>query len=350
MLRASLVRSMALLLVAAFIANCGGGGSGPGTPDAGNPGGVAASKIFVGDSAHATIGSSANSNPSAGTLTVDRTISGVATQLTTNMFDFAMDAANDRLYVADLRNILVFDNASTIAGNVAPSRVLTTLATSASFNGGIYLDTAGAQRLYAATNAPGATQTVLVFDNASTATNAPATRTITLTIRDIMDIAVDPTRNGGILYVYGHDAGGFAQILAFDNASTLNAAAVPNRTITVGDSGGTGTIGIGMFLDAANDRLYFPRNNGTISVLDSISTLDDSNVPVQTAWRTINLNPITLGYSVVFVETTSNRLYTLDPSGVNVIASASTVSGTPGAITRAIAPVGSIFRAIWVKP
>jgi hypothetical protein len=267
------------------------------------------------------------------------------------MFDFAMDVANDRLYVGDLRNILVFNSASTITGNVAPSRVVSTFASaSGAFSGGIYLDTAGTQRLYAATNDVGTTQTVQVFDNAGTATGASPTRTISFTIRDIMDIAVDTLAGRDILYVYGHNAGGFSQVLVFDNASALNGAVVPNRTITINDSGGTGTIRVGMFLDAANDRLYLPRNVGTISVLDAVHTLDDSNIPAPAPSRTINLNPVTLGYSVVFVELASNRLYTLDPTGVNLIANASTVNGTPPVITRAIAPAGSAFRAIWVKP
>jgi hypothetical protein len=336
------MKNLIALFITALAAACGGGG-GDTTPDGGAT--AAASKVFVGDAANAAIGSTPNSNPSAGTLVVQRVISGASTQLTTSMFDFAIDATNDRLYVADLRNILVFNGASTATGNVAPSRILTTIpGSSGGFNGGIYLDTTN-NRLYAGTNILAATQTVQVFDNASTASGVPPTRTITFTMRNILDIAVDATRN--ILYVYGADTNGFTQILAFDNASTLNGAVTPNRTLSINDSGGGGPVGF--FLDPANDRLYVPRNVGTISVFEAAHLLNDGNLPAPAPSRTINMQPTTLGYSVVLVDVLANRLYALDRNGVNVIANASTVNGSP-TIIRAIAPGGSAFQAIAVKP
>jgi hypothetical protein len=334
-----MIRALALPLVAILVASCGGssGSLSPAPPASG-------SRVFVGDSTNAAIGSSSNLNPSPGTYVVERTIAGANTQLDTNLFDFALDATNDRLYVADLRSILVFNNASTISGNATPARTVTTLpGPFGSFNGGIFLDTTR-NMLYAATNFLGTTQNVQVFDNASTASAATATRTITFTIRSIADIALDTTRN--ILYVYGTDLAGFAEVLSFDNASTLTGAVVPDRAISFPDSGGTGPVGL--FVDAANDRLYVPRNDGTIAVFNTASAVSGNATINALPSRTINL-PVT-SFSVLFVDVAANRLYALDPAGISVIASASTASGTPSTTIRALAPSGSTFQAITVRP
>jgi hypothetical protein len=76
------------------------------------------SKIFVGDSNTPAIGSSPNSNPSPGQVVVERIISGPNTMLSSALVDFALDVVRDRLYVADQRSILVFDNISTAEGNI----------------------------------------------------------------------------------------------------------------------------------------------------------------------------------------------------------------------------------------
>jgi len=333
-----MIRALALALVTALVAGCGGG-SGPVAPAP-----TTSSRLFVGDTTNAAIGSSSNVNPSPGTYVVERTIVGSNTQLDANLFDFALDAANDRLYVADLRSILVFNNASTATGNVTPSRTVTSLpGPFGGFSGGIFLDTTR-NILYAATNFLGATQNVQVFDNAGTASAATASRTITITIRSISDIAVDATRN--ILYVYGTDGAGFAVVLSFDNASTLTGSVPPTRIISFPDSGGTGPVGI--FVDTTNDRLYVPRNDGTIAVFDAASTVTGNVTVTAIPSRTITLPVQT--YSVVVVDVPANRLYALDPAGISIIPSASTAGGTPVGLTRATAPNGATFHALAFKP
>lgn len=334
-----MIRALALALVALLVTSCGGssGSLSPAPPATG-------SRIFVGDSGNGAIASGSNLSPSSGTFVVERTIAGTNTQLSTNLFDFALDAANDRLYVADLRSILVFNSASTLSGNVAPSRTVSALpGPFGSFNGGIFLDTTR-NILYAGTNFIGSTQNVQVFDNASTASAATASRTMTFTIRSISDIAVDTARN--ILYVYGTDAFGFAEILAFDNASTLTGAVAPNRAITFPDSGGTGPVGL--FVDATNNRLYVPRNDGTIAVFDTASAASGSVTGTTLPSRSISLPQP--GYTAVVVDVPANRLYALDPAGMSIIANANTASGTPVSLTRVLAPNGSTFHAIAVKP
>src|SRR5689334_9728034 len=108
------------LLLIGITASCGGGGGQPSpTPLPPPP-----SKAFVADSGQAAIGSASNSNPSPGPVIVDRIIQGSNTMLTGSLFDLGLDVANDRLYVSDSFSILVFNNASTVAGNIAPSRIV----------------------------------------------------------------------------------------------------------------------------------------------------------------------------------------------------------------------------------
>jgi hypothetical protein len=272
------------------------------------------------------------------------------------MWDFAIDAANDRLFVSDLRSILVFDNVSTANGNVAP-RVLN------SFDGpgalgnyvGIALDTTN-NRLYATGNGIGGNISnfeIRVFDNASTASNVPPSRVFTFptTSSGLFDVAIDPTRNNGTLYVYRFATfGGGTEIAVFDNASTLTGSNVaPNRAITIGDTFSTPQP-VGMFLDVANDRLYAPRL-GAIMVFDGASAKTGAIATPGVVTRTIDLQP-TLGFvlTTVTVELAANRLYAADNFGLNIISNASTASGNPAPFVRVLAPGNSKFQAVAVKP
>ena len=156
----------ALVFAVLTINGCGGGGDAEPAPLA------APSKAFVADRGQATIGSSSNSNPGPGTVVAERRIVGPNTMLSANLGDLALDGTNDRLYVAELRSILVFNNASTANGNVAPSRVVSSFGGVGNFVG-IYLDTVN-DRLYAAVNF-GLTNQVQVFDKVSTLSSAPPT-------------------------------------------------------------------------------------------------------------------------------------------------------------------------------
>jgi hypothetical protein len=331
-------RWLAVVLVVGFSA-CGGGGGGGGDPAPA----VVGSKIFVGDSGHGLIGSAANSNPSAGTGVVDRTISGGSTFLTTGPLavkDFAIDAANDRLYVADSTRILAFNNVSTASGNVAPRVVAN--AGSDTF-GGIYLDTVN-NRLYAIVRqaVPGNDQ-VRVYDSASTATNATATRTFSFPTTFMFDIAVDPTLN--VAYVYHLTT--FAHVEVFTGAATLSGSLTPTQTIDL-LSGPPSTAAVGMFLDSAHDRLYVPNISGgttaTVEVYDTAHSASGTG----TQSRTITLAGVS-NYTNVFVETNANRLYAADPFGVTIAPNASTTTSSVGGV-RVLAPAGSTFTAVAVKP
>ena len=103
-----------------------------------------------------------------------------------------------------------------------------------------------------------------------------------------------------------------------------------------------------MFLDAANDRLYAPYLGGQVLVFDAAHLANGSLGTTISATRAINLPlPDT---SAIFVELTADRLYAADTSGLNIIANASKVNGTPPATVRVVAPTGARFRAVAVKP
>ena len=338
----SAARRSLILLIAGLAAACGGGGGGG---DSGPPP-VAPSKLFVGDSGNAAIGSSPNSNPSAGVGVVDRIITGSNTMLSQSLSDFAIDVANDRLYVSDLRRILVFNNVSTATGNIAPSRIVSTIAGDFGSFVSLHLDTAN-DRLYAATNGTAGlgSHDIRVFDNASTATNAAASRTFSFGTNFLIDIVVDTTRD--LLYVYNRGGTG-TEIAVFTGASALNGTVTPARTINIGDSFSSG-VPVGMFIDAANDRLYAPRGTGQVLVFDTASTKNGNVTTTAAPSRVINL-PVPFAETTITVDLAANRLYAADTGGLNIIDNASTVSGTPPATKRVLAPGGGVFKAVAVKP
>ncbi len=339
-----LTRWCAVSVVVGLAAGCGGGGGGdsPQAPPATPP-----SKIFVGDSGiDPAIGSSPTSNPSPGQVIVERIISGPNTMLSSALVDFALDVARDRLYVADLRSILVFDNISTAEGNIPPSRIVSTCCGGSGNFVGISLDTDN-DRLYAGVNLDLTTRQVHVFESVSTASNSPPSRTITVPATFLVDVAVDPTRD--ILYVYGRGAvTTFAEIAVFAGAAALSGSETPDRTIAIGDSLFSGPA-VGMFIDAGNDRLYAPRGTGQVLVFDSASTKDGPITTTAIPERAVNVIPFP-AYTNITVDLTANRLYATDTSGLSIIDNASTVNGTPPIVTRVLAPAGSTFKAVAVSP
>jgi len=162
--------------------------------------------------------------------------------------------------VATQNSILRFSNAESSNGNVAPTATLSGAATLISAPQHLFLDTS-ADRLFVA-NQGGSS--VLIFDNASTLTGSVApTRTISGNATNLsapIDLALDSVNN--VLYV----ADG-TSILVFAPASTVNGNASPVRNINMG-----ATIG-GLFLDATNNQLYVsdPGDN-VVDRLDSAST------------------------------------------------------------------------------
>ena len=106
------------------VSACGGGGGGD------SPAPVQ-SKVFAADEVNGGVGSTENANPTPGsTIAITRIIAGSNTQIPQVggcfgcLPSLALDNARDQLYVSTNGNILVFNNAGTATGNIAPSRVI----------------------------------------------------------------------------------------------------------------------------------------------------------------------------------------------------------------------------------
>lgn len=167
--------------------------------------------LYISNSSANSILHFGNASGVTGNATPNDTISGSATQLASPQYLF-VDAANNRLFVANqgASSILVFENASSKTGNVAPDRTI----------------------------------------------SGPTT-----TLVGPVDLALDSTRD--LLYV----ADG-PNVLVFASASTVAGDTAPVRTIAVGFSVDA------ILVDSAGDRMFLADGTGNaINVYDSASTL-----------------------------------------------------------------------------
>lgn len=207
-------------------------------------------------------------------------ILGGGLTLISTAYEVYVDELRDLLYVAYPNGILVFANAGTIDGNVAPLHNITGPATglmTADQDKRLFVDPAH-DRLYVT---DGSSASVLVFNDASTADgNVAPARTIAGGATGLSfpwGIAVDLTRD--ILYVA--DEGADA-LFVFDGASTVTGNVAPNRTL----SGPTSTIDNprDIDVDGPTDRLYvvnFPAGVGTVSIWEGASGLDGDVAPAR---------------------------------------------------------------------
>src|SRR6267378_2945550 len=253
-------RALKLLVVFAMLSSvlgltaCGGGGGYGGGNN--NPSGAGPSKLFAADSTDRVIGSLANPNPAAGSLTVDRAIGPMSpyfynyAMFSTNLGSLALDTTRDYLYVGNGTSILVFHGASTADGDLSTNATIGPIGKT----GSMFLDAAN-DHLYVGDD----DTDVKVFSGASMASGTPTPRHITGMTTPIHGVAVDTTTKN-ILYV-SNDNSTTHQISVFDNADTVTTAA-PNRTITPIVSAVNQPVG-GISLDATHDVLYVaPGNSG----------------------------------------------------------------------------------------
>src|SRR5712691_10236932 len=253
-------RAAPFALIAAFgLAACGGGYSSSTPYGMSGPTGAAASKLFAADSTHRVVGSLANPDPPTGSLTVDRVIGPTSpyfynyAMFSMNIGSLALDTTRDYLYVGNGTSILVFHGASMANGDLFTNATIGPIGNT----GSLFLDAAN-DRLYVGDDATD----VKVFSGASMANGTPMPRHITGMTTPIHGVAVDTTNN--ILYVSNDTIGGSTthQIMVFDNADTVTAAA-PNRTITPTVSAVNQPVG-GISIDATRDLLYVaPGSSGT---------------------------------------------------------------------------------------
>ncbi|NUQ11974.1 MAG: hypothetical protein HUU26_06560 [Gemmatimonadaceae bacterium] len=229
-----------------------------------------------------------------------KTVTGPATTMSGgagNLDDLVVDRTRNLVYQADLGTIRVWANASTVSGNVAPSRTITIPGATGYHS--VFLDEA-ADRLYLIVTLPAgsrliaynqastrsgnlapdatvnlgrayswtsfdrvnnrlyatlpATDTVFVYDGVSTLTGSVnPTRTIKFTGLGLRDIFIDVPRNR--LYLASRDAspGGY-NIFAFTNASALTGViADPDAASAARWQEGSA---MGVMVDA-EDRVYW---------------------------------------------------------------------------------------------
>jgi 6-phosphogluconolactonase (cycloisomerase 2 family) len=184
--------------------NGGGGGNGTG-------------QIYVSNESNNSITRFSGATAATGNISPAATISGANTQLNQPQYIF-VDTTNNRLYVANLgaADILVFDNLSTLNGDVRPTRVISN----------------------------------------STSLVSP------------IDVALDATNN--LLYVADKSSSGGA-ILVFASASAANGTTTPARTILPGFIPGA------ILLDSANDRLFVTDPvHDAVDIYDKASTLNST--------------------------------------------------------------------------
>ncbi|HEY7404232.1 MAG TPA: hypothetical protein VIB39_11965 [Candidatus Angelobacter sp.] len=179
-----------------------------------------------------------------------------------------------KLYVSNSGNnsIVRFDSAFIDSGNIIPAATISGANTTLTAPAYITLDAAN-DRLYVANNAD---LSILIFDNISTKNgNVAPERTISggaTTLVSPSDLTLDRGRN--LLYVADD-----IDIQVFSSASTATGNIAPARTLSPGFAVAA------VFIDGTNDRLYAANSaSNSITIYDNASTLASGPV---TASRTI---------------------------------------------------------------
>ncbi len=250
-----------------------------------------------------------------GNISPTANISGASTQLSAPKYIF-IDTANNRLFVANSGggDILIFEKVSTLTGNVAPTRVLTS--TNLSLPTDVAVDP-GRDLLYVADSLE-----VAVFAAASTANGT------TVAIRVIQPgftpsaILLDATSDRLFLADSVSNA-----IRVFDGASTLNGSVTATRTIS-----GAGTQlaqPFGLRVDGAGRLIVSNAAGPSLTIYTNAATTSGNVSPVAviTGSNTTLASPAELALDPT---TNSGELYVANPSGANVavFSSITTVTGT----------------------
>lgn len=210
-----------------------------------------------------------------GATAVPRIIAGASTGVgSTNTDSVAFDRTRNLLYAPARTTtpdpaVLVFANAATVTGDVAPARQI--VVTGGAAFEGIELDEA-ADRLYVS----GASGKLYIYNSASTlnGTIAP-TAAVTLTAPGALTL----DRKTDRLYV----AAQAGSLYVFDGARQLTSASVPPRTVTWTSPA---DFARAVAIDGCRDRLYLSIRNVTggvnVFVLNNASTLNGA-LDLQTA-------------------------------------------------------------------
>ena len=255
---------LAILLIAFLLSGCGASGG--------------TSKTYLKGILYVLYGSSGDNcvkifdnTEITSNVVPDRIISGETTGiLTPESGQIHIDTVNNELYVGSGSSVLVFANASTADGNIAPSRILAGGCTQITDPNGIFVDTKN-DLLFVADMS----DKIMVYSRTASG-DAPALRTITggnTTLDNPMGIFVDEEDDR--LYVPNYSSTPRA-ILVFNNASSATGDIAPDRVITH-ETYVTNPRAVHVDLD--NDLLYLVSRGDYIAVFENASTIDGRVTP-----------------------------------------------------------------------
>ncbi len=209
----------------------------------------------------------------ASTINAATPIQDISSTLFTAPSGIWLDTANNRLYMGDANAdaIYVFNNISTLNGTVTPDRIIWGANTTLNYPQFLWLDEQ-TDSLYV-TNFSG--HSILVFTSASTINgNIAPSRTITgSTITGPTGIWLDTSSDR----LYITDSGAHA-LQVFNNANSISGAVTANRLIYGAST--TFNTPYGIWFDAATDRIYVADFlNLSVDIFNSASTINGDIAP-----------------------------------------------------------------------
>lgn len=284
---------MLLLALAAWVfPGCGGDSVGIGPTPPGNMKGI----LYVANTTGNSLLSFRNATTVDGNTAPNTTVTNAAIM---GPFHCFVDKTHNILFVANGagNSVLIYDNASTVTGNTAPNRVLTGANTQLDIPGGIFVDTTN-DVLYVS-NING--NSITVYNGATIINgNVAPSREVTGLNNTPFGIAIDMTRD--LLYCSLSNTN---TIAVWIDASTVNGPTPPVRNI-VGPATELSTPD-GIFCDSNNNRIYIAnQSNDTITVFSNAASADGNIPPLHaiTGAATLLASP-----RDVFVDTNNGFLY-----------------------------------------
>jgi hypothetical protein len=287
------------------------------------PGPTATGQLYVSNAGANSILRFDNALTASGNIVPAATISGVNTTLNSPAF-ITLDIAADRLYVANKGavSIVIFENASTKTGNIAPERTIAGANTTLITPTDVSVDKSR-NLLYVADESD-----IHVFASASTVTgDIPPTRNLSTGFA-ISAILIDGTNDR----LYAADQAGNA-INVYDNASTLNGPVTANRTVQ-GAATHLANPG-GLQIDGAGRLVVSNTNVPSITIYTNAAAANGNVTPV--AEIAGSNTGMSLPDQIVVTTVGTGTLYNADPKAARVAVFANFNSATGN-----IAPTRSI--------
>ena len=278
---------------------------------------VATGKLYVSNSGADSILRFDNALTASGNIVPAATISGVSTTLNAPAY-ITLDAAADRLYVANKGDIsvLIFDNISTKTGNVAPERTIVGPSTTLVTPTDVSLDKVR-NLLYVADGTD-----IHVFASASTVTGDVAPARNLSTGFAISAILIDGANDR----LYAADQAGKA-IDVYDNASTLPTGLITaNRTVQ-GVATHLATPG-GIQIDGLGRLVVSNATPSSITIYTNAAVANGNIAPV--AEISGSNTGLSFPDQIVVNTVGTGSVYNVDPGGtprVAVFANLSTATG-----------------------